>query len=108
MKRKTLKTLLSLILAAALFGSILPANAQAATKSSQIQTELNALKDDNKAIQSQINAIRRDYDANASEIQVLVNQKNAVDQEIALLNAQIKNLNDQITAYSQLIADAQD
>ena len=39
---------------------------------------------------------------------MLVNQKNAVDQEIALLNAQIKNLNDQITAYSQLIADAQD
>lgn len=108
MKRKPLKTLLSLILAAALFGSILPANAQAATKSSQIQTELDALKDDNKAIQSQINAIRKDYNANASEIQVLVNQKNAVDQEIALLNAQIKNLNDQITAYSQLIADTQD
>ena len=108
MNRKPLTSVLSLILAAAMVLGIAPVRAGAAKSSSAIQSELDALKDENKAIQSEINAIQRQYDANASEIQDLVNQKNTIDQEIALLNAQIENLNDQITAYSQLIADSQD
>lgn len=109
MNRKHLISLASLLLAAGMLVSVIPAPAQAAGKSSSaIQNELNALKDENKTIQSEINAIQGQYDANASEIQTLVNKKNAIDQEISLLNAQVKNLNDQITAYSQLIADAQD
>ena len=108
MNRKPLTSVLSLILAAAMVLGIAPVRADAAKSSSTIQSELDALKDENKAIQSEINAIQRQYDANASEIQDLVNQKNTIDQEIALLNAQIENLNDQITAYSQLIADSQD
>ena len=109
MNRKPLTSLVSLLLAAMMLVSVIPAPAQAAGKSSSaIQNELNALKDENKTIQSEINAIQGQYDANASEIQTLVNKKNAIDQEISLLNAQVKNLNDQITAYSQLIADAQD
>lgn len=109
MNRKPLTSLVSLLLAAMLLVSVIPAPAQAAGKSSSaIQSELNALKDENKTIQAEINAIQGQYDANASEIQTLVNKKNAIDQEISLLNAQVQNLNDQITAYSQLIADAQD
>lgn len=79
-----------------------------AASSSEIKAELNQLKDENADIQAQIDGIRGQYNANASEIQELVNQKNAVDQEIALLHSQIININSQIAAYSQLIADSQD
>ena len=109
MKRKSLTSLMSVLLAAVMLVSVLPAPVQAAEKSSSaIQSELNALKDENKTIQAEINAIQGQYDANASEIQALVNKKNAIDQEISLLSAQVQNLNAQISAYSQLIADAQD
>ena len=108
MNRKTLTSVLAFVLAAVLVVPVLPAPAQAAKSSSAIQSELNALKDQNKAIQAEINSIQRKYDANANEIQDLVDKKNAIDQEISLLNAQIQNLNDQISVYSQMIADAQD
>ena len=108
MNRKTLTSVLAFVLAAVLVLPALPAPAQAARSSSAIQSELNALKDQNKAIQAEINSIQRKYDANANEIQDLVDKKNAIDQEISLLNAQIQNLNDQISVYSQMIAAAQD
>ena len=108
MKRNSVTSLIAMLLAAVLVVGVLPTQAQAAKSSSAIQQELNALKNENKAIQAEINAIQSQYDANASEIQDLVNQKNAVDQEISLLNAQVENLNEQIAAYSQLIADSQD
>ena len=108
MNRKPLKSLLSLIMAAVVVLGILPVSAQAKKSSAAIQEELNNLKNENKTIQAEINAIQRQYDANASEIQNLVNEKNAIDQEIGLLSVQIENLNSQIAAYSQLIADAQD
>ena len=108
MNRKTLTSVLAFVLAAVLVVPVLPAPAQAARSSSAIQSELNALKDQNKAIQAEINSIQRKYDPNANEIQDLVDKKNAIDQEISLLNAQIQNLNDQISVYSQMIADAQD
>ena len=105
--RKPIRTAFVLFLTAMMVLSVMPMPVFAAS-SSEIQKELDSLKDENKAIQAEINAIRRDFDANASDIQALVDQKNAVDQEIALLNAQIININDQISAYGQLIADAQD
>lgn len=108
MNRKPLISVLSLVLAMAMVLGVAPVQANAAKSSSAVQSELNALKDENKVIQAEINAIQNKYDANASEIQSLVDNKNAIDQEISLLNAQIQNLNSQISAYSQLIADAQD
>lgn len=108
MKRNSFTSLIAMVMAAVLLVGMVPVEAQAAKSSSAIQQELNGLKDQNKAIQAEINAIQTQYDANASEIQDLVNQKNAVDQEISLLNAQVDNLNAQIAAYSQLIADSQD
>ena len=108
MNRKPFISVLSLVLAAVMLTGVLPTTASAAKSSSAIQGELNALKDENKEIQAQINAIQSKYDANANEIQGLVDKKNAIDQEISLLNAQIENLNAQITAYALLIADSQD
>ncbi len=108
MNRKPITSVLSIALVLVLLLGLIPVPASAAKSSASIQTELNALKDENKTIQAEINAIQSQYDANASEIQGLVDNKNAIDQQISLLNAQIANLNSQISAYSQLIADAQD
>ena len=105
--RKPLRSVLSCFLAALLLVCSLPVSAAAAS-SDEIQKDLDVLKDENKEIQAQINAIRSKYDANASEIQDLVDTKMAIDQEISLLNAQIINTNEQIAAYSQMIADSQD
>jgi len=105
--RHPLKSVFALFLVLVMVFYVIPAPVQAKS-SSQIQEELNALKAENKKIQAEINAIQAQYDANENEIQNLVNKKAAIDQEIALLNIQIINLNEQITAYGLLIADAQD
>ena len=108
MKKRTLfHSCFAVFLAAVMLISVLPGTALAVS-SSEIKEELNDLKDKNKEIQAQINGIRRQYNANASEIQELVDNKNAIDQEIALLHTQIININEQISVYSQLIADNQE
>lgn len=86
----------------------LPTAALASAKTEKIEGELDGLKDENAEIQAQIDAVRQQYTAASDQIQDLVNQKNAVDQEIALLHSQILNMNQQVIAYGQLIADAQD
>ena len=106
-KRTPLMSCFTLFLAVVMVLSVLPAPASAAS-SKEIQKELDALKGENKEIQAQINEIQGKYDANANEMRDLVEQKNAIDQEIALLHNQVININEQITVYGQLIADAQD
>lgn len=96
------------ILALALALACLPTAALASAKTEKIEGELDGLKDENAEIQAQIDAVRQQYTAASDQIQDLVNQKNAVDQEIALLHSQILNMNQQVIAYGQLIADAQD
>ena len=101
-----IKTVFAWFLALVMVFSMVPVTAGAAS-SSEIKKELDSLKSENKQIQAEINAIQRKYDANASEMQVLVDKKAAIDQEIGLLNNQILNINAQIAAYGQLIADTQ-
>ncbi len=99
---------LALSLALLLLLACLPTAALASAKTDKIKGELGDLKDENAEIQAEIDAIRQQYTAASNQIQDLVNQKNAVDQEIALLHSQILNMNQQVIAYGQLIADAQD
>lgn len=101
------KKMITVLLVLVLVVTCLPVSV-IAKRSDEIQTELDGLKSENKDIQEELAEIRGQYDANATEIQDLVDQKDGVDQEIALLNEQIVNFNDQITAYSQLIADSQE
>lgn len=96
------------ILALALSLACLPTAAFASAKTEKIEGELDGLKDENAEIQAQIDAVRQQYTAASDQIQDLVNQKNAVDQEIALLHSQILNMNQQVIAHGQLIADSQD
>lgn len=97
-----------MVLAAALVLSCVPIQARASEKTDKIEDELGSLKSENADIQAEIDAVRQQYTAASNQIQDLVNRKNAVDQEIALLHSQILNINQQVIAYGQLIADAQD
>ncbi len=108
-KRRNRKafSFLSLMLIAALAFGLLPTPARAAT-SAEIQKEIDALEEKNAEIQAQIDAIQSQYDANYSDMEAIVAQKNAIDQEMTLLNTKIEKTNEQISAYSQLIADTQD
>ena len=103
----TVRSLVALCLAAVMAVSILPVPADAAT-SGEIQKEIDALEEKNKAIQAQIDAVRSQYDANYNDMADIVNRKEAIDEEIALLTDKIETTNAQISAYSQLIADTQD
>lgn len=97
-----------MVLAAALVLSCVPIQAGASEKTDKIEDELGSLKSENADIQAEIDAVRQQYTAASNQIQDLVNRKNAVDQEIALLHSQILNINQQVIAYGQLIAYAQD
>ena len=106
-KRKKRKAFLFLLLAAVMVAGALPVPAHAAS-SAEIQEEIDVLEEKNAEIQAQIDAIQSQYDANYSDMEDLVAQKSAIDQEIALLHTQVETTNEQIAAYGQLIADAQD
>ena len=108
-KRKYKKaiSLAAFALALTLVGSILPQPAAAAT-SAQIQNQIDALKAKNKEIQKEIDAIQSQYDASYLEMAGMVEKKNAIDLEMTLLSSKIETTNQQISAYSQLIADTQD
>ena len=83
-------------------------NSVSAATVSEIQGELDALTEQNKEIQAQIDSLRRQYDESYGEILTTVEQKSGIDQEIGLLKTKIENTNAQISAYKQLIADAQE
>lgn len=106
-KEKTGHRIWGLILAGALLLGALPIPAQAAS-SAEIQKEIDALEEKNAAIQKEIDGIQRQYNANYSDMQDIVAQKSAIDQEMTLLSDKIVATNEQIAAYGQLIADAQD
>lgn len=106
--KPSVRRALALSLALLLLLACLPTAALASAKTDKIKGELGDLKDENAEIQAEIDAIRQQYTATSNQIQDLVNRKNAVDQEIALLHSQILNMNQQVIAYGQLIADAQD
>lgn len=110
-KRKKFVSILAGIMAAVMILSLviglLPTRVSAAS-STEIRKQINELQAQKKEIQSQIKDLKEQYQANEDEIADIVSQKNIIDQEIGLLHAQIININDQISAFSVLIADKQD
>lgn len=87
--------------------SMIPTNANAAS-SSEIRSQINALKKEKEEIQEKIADVQAQYQQNSDEIADIIARKNVIDQEIQLLYTQIANMNDQISAYNTLIADKQD
>ena len=109
--RKKLVQILAGVMAAimllSLMLSLIPTSVSAAS-SSEFRKQLNKLKEEKNEIAAQIKEVKGLYNANENEIEGLVEQKNAIDQEITLLHQQVDNINQQIAAYSVLIADKQD
>lgn len=87
--------------------SILPTRAWAMS-SSEIRKQINALQENRKDIKSQISDLKEQYQATSDEISDMVARKNIIDQEIGLLHTDIININEQLSAYSVLIADQQE
>ena len=85
----------------------LPTPANAAS-SSEIRKQINALKEEKEAIQEKIEEVQAQYEENENEIANIIAQKNVIDQEIQLLYEQVSNINEQISAFTILIADKQD
>lgn len=98
---------MALVMVLTLLMSLLPTRASAAS-SSEIRKQINSLKEQRQDMKNQINDLKEQYQANSDEIAEIINRKNVIDQEIGLLHAQISNINEQISAYSVLIADKQD
>ena len=102
------KRIISLCLASVLVMTLLcPPQANAAS-SSEIRKQINALQQEKAAIKKKITEVKQQYKENENEIANIIAKKNTIDQEIQLLYADIENTNQQISAYSVLIADKQD
>ena len=106
-RHRQAKPVISLVLSFLLVLSMLPASASAAS-SAEIQKQINGLKSQNAELQKEIDAFQRQFDDNFSEMENMAAEKNAIDREITLISSKIENTNEQIRAYSQLIADTQD
>ena len=109
--RKKLVSILAGVMAAimllTLIFSLLPMRAAAAS-SSEIRKQINALQENRKDIKNQISDLQTQYQQTSDDIADIVARKNVIDQEIGLLHTEIININEQISAYSVLIADQQE
>ena len=109
--RKKIVSILAGVMAAimllTLLLSLIPVPASAAS-SKEIKKQIEQLKKDKKELEAQIKDVKDQYKANEDEIEDIVDQKYAIDQEIVLLYEQVDNINQQISAYTLLIADQQD
>ena len=99
--------LLALIMILSLVVGVLP-DLVNAKSSSQLKTELNTLKEDKKKIDNEIKALEGQLSDNLKDMKDIVNQKNTIDQQIFMMYEKVENLNDQIVAYTTLIADKQE
>ena len=109
-KRLWIAILAGLLAAVMVFGIIagsLPRPVSAAKSSAQIQQEINQMKEQLKNNKSEVAKLEGKLSANMDEMEDIVANKNLIDQQIFLLHEQVQNLNKQITAYSDLIADKQ-
>ena len=105
-RRKLLRSCLALLLAVLLVAGVVPA--ASADKVTDAKEKLDALQEESDALDEEIAGIREQLSENLSQMEDIVAQKNLIDQEVFLLHAQITNINQQILAYSTLIADKQD
>lgn len=108
--RKKLVSVLSGIMAVimllSLFLGMIPV-ARAAS-SSEIRNQINDLKNQQGQIRQEMQDLRAQYEKNEDEIADLLARKALIDQEIFMLHSEIRNINEQISAFALLIADKQD
>ena len=109
--RKKIVSILAGVMAAimllTLLLSLIPVPVSAAS-SREIKKQIEQLKKDKKELEGQIEDVKKQVKQNEDEVENMVDQKYAIDQEIVLLYEQIDNINQQISAYTLLIADQQE
>jgi len=105
--RVFLAGVLSAVLTLGAVGSLLPTRVSAAS-SSEIRRQINALKEEKEDLQEKIAEVQDQYQKNENEMADLMARKNVIEQEAQLLHTQVANINQQLGAYSTLIADKQD
>lgn len=114
--KKRLVSVVAGVVAAVLFAGALTGylatTVSAAQQSSaqikqQIKQQIAQLENQNMQMQAQINALKNQQSANLADINAMMNEKSVVEQQVGLLQSQIRNVNEQVLAYSMLIADKQ-
>ena len=105
--RKTLIRIVCICLMTALMLSFVP-NTAIAASSTEIQEEIDDLKDQQKEIQARLKELEKARKQNANEIADIVAEKAVLDQQISLLHEQLTNVEQQIQALKQMIAEKQD
>ena len=103
------RTLAFLTAAAVALGVVLAGGPTrvAALSSDELQSQIEELERQNEQIEEQIAELEQQSLDNLSEMEQVVQQKGNIDHQITLLNAQIQVTEEQINAYSVLIADRQ-
>ena len=103
------RTLAFLTAAAVALGTILagpPAKVNALS-SDELQDQIEDLERRNEQIEAELAELEQQNLDNLSEIEQVVQQKGNIDHQITLLNSQIRVTEEQIAAYTVLIADRQ-
>lgn len=109
-KRRTWTSVIAIVLCVLLLGSLLTGallTMVSAASSSEIQKEINSLKEKAQEIADEKAALEANLAANATETENVIAQKSAIDQRIHVTEAEIENANAQIQQYSLLIAEKQ-
>lgn len=109
--RKRLTSIIAGLLAGVLLLSLLAGlfttTVSAAKSSDEIQEEIDQLEAQKAENDQKIEELQSQLSGNMEEMEAVVAEKNVIDQQITLLFEQMDNLDAQIKAYGQLVADKQ-
>lgn len=109
--RKRLTSIIAGLLAGVLLLSLLAGlfttTVSAAKSSDEIQEEIDQLEAQKAENDQKIEELQSQLSGNMEEMEAVVAEKNVIDQQITLLYEQMDNLDAQIKAYGQLVADKQ-
>ena len=96
---------MALSLLAGIFTNIVSAEE---LSSDEIEDQIDELEEEKEAWEEQYAELESQLSDNMDEMEAIVAQKNLIDQQVFLLYEQMTNINAQITAYGQLVADKQE
>ena len=110
--RKRLTSIMAGLLAGVLLLSLLAGlfttTVSAAKSSDEIQEEIDQLEAQKAENDKKIEELQSKLSGNMEEMEAVVEEKSLIDQQITLLFEQMDNLDAQIQAYGQLVADKQE
>lgn len=102
--------IMAAVLVLGLVAGVLPELIQEADGASisSMKQDLQKLKDEKKELDKQIAEWETQIKGTTTEMKDIVAKKNAIDQQIFALHETVTNINEQIVAYNNLIADKQE